>query len=813
MKFTLDWLRSYVSLDGITVEQIADQLTMLGLEVDAVTPLYDNLAPLKTGRILSADKHPDADKLHVCSVKIGSETFQIVCGAPNARKDLSVVVALPGAQLPGDLKIKKSKVRGVESAGMICSERELGLSTDHSGIMELPSETADGESFISATGLADTMIEVDLTPNRPDCASVIGIARELAGINAKQLTLPSSSTELSAQSKQFSVEIDSPELCPRYSARLVRGVKIGPSPWWLRKRLLSIGLRPINNIVDVTNFVMMEYGQPLHAFDFDQLTGHKIVVRTPRADEMTFTTLDGNVRQLDSTSLLICDAEKPVALAGIMGGLNSEVTTDTTTILLESACFSPVSIRKTARKTGLATDASYRFERGVDIGNTVAAMNRAVELFCEVAGGTAEEGGIDAYPGKKALCTLTLSVARANDLLGLQLTAEKIAELLRSITIECTVLDDQSLSVNPPSFRVDIEREADLIEEVARLYGYDNIPVHLPTVSLHYPEQTVSRLKRQEAARLMLSIGFSESINYSFNSAKNLDLLALSPEDIRRNSVTLLNPLSEEQGILRTILLPGLLENVKRNISFQKTSVKLFEIGKVFRPIEKNSQPLETMHIGGVLTGNRHGESSPLYFHEEKVDIFDAKGAVEFLFESLRLKTADKESLRFVQPAEEGREPFVDQEYALLIFSHGILIGTVGKISSEVLRLYGIKQDVYYFDLNFDQLCTLPASAKNFSALPIYPAVVRDIALIVPNSVAVGSILEKVEQCGEKLVESVTLFDVFQGGKIQQGYKSVAISITYRAANKTLTEKSVEKSHEKIVRLLTETFGGNLREA
>ena len=813
MKFTLDWLRNYVSLDGIPVEQIADQLTMLGLEVDAVVPLYDHLAPLKTGFILRAEKHPDADKLQVCEVRIGSETFRIVCGAPNARKDLPVVVALPGATLPGDIKIKKSKVRGVESAGMICSERELGLSTDHSGIMELPQDIKDGESFIESMGLADTMIEVDLTPNRPDCASVIGIARELAGINRKELCLPPVPNTLSARSNSFSVEIEAPELCPRYSARLIKNVTIGPSPWWLRKRLLSIGLRPINNIVDVTNFVMMEYGQPLHAFDFDQLSGKKIVVRTPAANELTFTTLDGSARQIDPSSLLICDAEKPVALAGIMGGLNSEVTNQTTNVLLESAFFSPVSIRKTARKVGLSTDASYRFERGIDINNTVAAMNRAVELLCEVSGGAAEESGIDAYPGQKDLSSILLSVQHTNDLIGINLTAAQIAELLQSITIPVNILDTDRLEVYPPSFRVDIEREADLIEEVARLYGYNNIPVHLPSVSLSYPEQSLARKKRAESAHLMLSIGFSEAINYSFNSEKNIDLLGLSPEDVRRNFVKLLNPLSEEQAILRTSLLPGLLENVKRNISFQKPAIKLFEIGKVFEFYQKDSQPFENMRIAGVLSGNRYGENSPLHFHASDIDIYDAKGAVELLFDELRVSSCSKSDLQFIHPAEDGIEPFVEPEYSLLIFATGKLIGSLGKITNEVLRSFGIKQDVYYFDINFDELCGLSVQPKAFSSLPVYPAVVRDISITVPNAINAGAIVEKIKQSGEKLIESVSLFDVFQGDKIQRGYKSVAVSITYRSASKTLTEKSVEKSHEKIVRLVTDSFGGNLREA
>ncbi len=799
--------------DGLSTDRLADHLTMLGLEVDSVESLYEELAPLKTGHILTAEKHPNADKLQVCTVQVGAETLQIVCGAPNARADLKVVVALPGTTLPGNFKIKKSKVRGVESSGMICSERELGLSDDHTGIMELPSEVEHGKSFIEIMGLTDTMIEVDLTPNRPDCTSVIGIAREVAGITRQRLQIPIADAEIGRADSRFAVEVESSELCPRYAARLITDIMIGPSPWWLRKRLLSVGLRPINNVVDITNFVMMEYGQPLHAFDFDNLAGSRIVVRQPRNGEDTFTTLDNVVRKIDQDALLICDDEKPVALAGIMGGLNSEVTEQTTTVLLESACFNPISIRRTARKVNLATDASYRFERGVDPGGTVNAMNRAVELLCELAGGSAEECGIDEYQGRKPLNSQVLSISKTSRLIGVDFDYETICDLLESIGFECKPKDHDAIWVLCPTYRVDIEREADLIEEVARLYGYNRIPTTLPTASLSYPEQDSKRLKRGQATELMLSIGFSEAVNYSFAAEKQADLLRLDPEDVRRRFVKLLNPLSEEQAVMRTMLLPGLLENVKRNISYQNTAIKLFEIGKIFEPSGEDTQPLETLSIAGVLSGSRHGDSSPLYFTPDGVDIFDAKGAVEFLVDELRLTGADGGKIEFVHPVEEGVENFCDSDYSLLVFADGTFLGSIGKILPEVLRGFGIKRDVYYFELNFDTLCNLPTAPLKFSPLPVYPSVKRDIALVVPVDVSAGQLLETIQSKREKLIESAEIFDVFQGGKIKQGFKSVAVSITYRSATKTLTEKNVEKTHAKIVKLLTDTFGGSFREA
>ncbi len=813
MKFTLNWLKNYIDIQSLAPEELAEHLTMLGLEVDSLAPLYQELAELKTGLVTSAEKHPDADKLTLCQVQIGEAVHQIVCGAPNVRKGLAVVVALPGTVLPGEFKISKSKIRGVESFGMICSEKELGLSNEHDGIMELPQGTEHGQSFIKAFGLEDIFVEVDLTPNRPDCASVIGIAREIAGVVRKPLSLPVKDAMITHPSSDFEVRVEASELCPRYAARLIKGVKIGPSPWWLKKCLLNVGLRPINNIVDITNFVMLEYGQPLHAFDFDTLAGKKIVVRTPRANEMTFATLDDAGRQLDAEMLMICDGEKPVAVAGVMGGLNSEVTAKTTNILLESACFNSVSIRKTARKLNMATDASYRFERGVDPDGTINALNRAVELIVALANGEAADDGIDCYPGKTEIPSINLSVSRTNELLGIDLKAEEIIDLLESIGIGCHVVNSDKLTITPPSFRIDIEREADLVEEIARLYGYNNIPATLPHVRLSYPEQDINRAKRLALAERLTSIGYNEAINYSFISEKHAEMLNIAANDERFTPVRLLNPLSEEQSVLRTMLLPGLLENVKRNINRQKTAIKMFEIGKVFTPAGNNVQPREEMQLSGVLSGNRHGENSPLHFKQEPVDIFDAKGGVEFIFNEMGLgRIGEQGAVRFALP-ENGHEPFAEKDYTLDILFGSQKLGSLGKIKSEVLRRFSIKHDVFYFDLLYDKICQLETTGKHFSSLPVYPSVKRDIALVVSENISAGELLAKVRNSRDKLIESCEIFDVFQGAKIPEGYKSVALTITYRSETKTLTEKNVEKSHSKIVRLLSDEFEGSFRHA
>lgn len=814
MKFTLNWLQDYVDTADLSPDQLADQLTMLGLEVDSVIPLYQELSPLVTGLVVSCEKHPDADKLSLCQVDVGKESVQIVCGAPNVRKNLAVVVALPGITLPGNFKIKKSKVRGVESFGMICSERELGLSDEHTGIMELPEGMEPGQSFIQATGLDDTSIEIDLTPNRPDCASVIGVAREICGSTGKQLQIPVVNGVIRETSSDFSVTVESPELCPRYAGKLIKNIHIEQSPWWLRRLLISVGLRPINNVVDVTNFVMLEYGQPLHAFDFDNLADGKIIVRTPRANETTFTTLDGSERTIDPDMLLICDGMAPVAIAGIMGGMDSEVTDTTTNILLESACFNAVSIRKTSRKLKLSTDASYRFERGVDPDGTINALDRAVDLICQIAGGEKPSDGVDIYDGRQSISPLTLRISRTNTHLGINLDSDKMAALLESIEIRCEAKNSDTLLVTPPPFRIDIEREADLVEEIARLYGYNNIPITLPGVNLSYPEQDSNRLRRYELISALTSTDYTEAINYSFVSDKHFDMLALSKTDQRRKNVALLNPISEDQSIMRTTLLPGLLENVKRNISFQKTSIKMFEVGKVFTPTGIDTQPVEKTRLTSVLSGSRHGDNSPLYHTHDSVDVFDAKGGVEFIIRTLGLTYSNEENnIHFQKPEEVKCEPYSEPDYSLLLCHNDQVIGTLGKIKNGILKNFGIKHAVYYYDLDYDALCDLKTTKKKFSSLPVYPSVKRDIALIVPQNVSSGELLEAVRTSRDKLIESSDIFDVFQGDKIADGFKSVALSITYRSQSKTLTEKNVGKSHSKIVCLLTEKFRGNFRDA
>ena len=810
MKFTLNWLKEYIDVD-LPVEVVADKLTMLGLEVDNVTELYQDLDAIKVARIVNVKPHPGADRLTLCDVTLGAEVFQVVCGAPNARPGLLTSIALPGVTLPSGMKVRKAAIRGEESSGMLCSEKDLGISEDHRGIMELPGTAREGQSLTEALSLGDTLIEVDLTPNRPDCTSVIGIAREIAGFTNQKLKQPVGNElpALTGEGVPFSVEVLDTEDCPRYAARLLKNVTISPSPWWLRKRLLSVGLRPINNVVDITNLVMLEYGQPLHAFDFHRLGGGRIVVRRARAGE-NIVTLDGEKRQLNEEMLLICDAEKPVAVAGVMGGENSEVIASTRDILLESACFNPLSIRRTARQLNLGTEASYRFERGVDPEVAPRAMERAVQLLVDIAGAEIVANGYDCVAGIKPPAAIKLRISRTNDLLGMQLDAMEIGRCLESIELKVTGVDENTLLVTPPSFRIDLEREVDLIEEVARLQGYNEIPTSMPIVPMSFPEQQKGLELRKKLAAMLVSQGFFEAINYSFVDENYFDRLQLPGNDPDRSAVTLLNPLSEEQKIMRTMILPSLLQNISRNTSRQSNDIRLFEIGKVFHPLADEPLPRENMRIAGVISGRRHPGASLLHFGTVPVDIYDSKGIVEAILQAVRVSKA--------VTIESGNECHAVPGYirpdSFIVYRAGDrFLGYIGKIDTDVLKDFGIKQGVFFFDLDLDLLAELEAEPKSFSPLPIFPSVNWDIALIVPEAVASGELLTAIGNAGESLVEAAEIFDVYRGDAIEPGYKSVAISLTYRSVDQTLDDKTVNKVHQRLISMLEKRFQGKLREA
>lgn len=811
MKFTLSWLSTFVSVKDISPAALAEKLTMLGLEVDAVTPLYQGLDKIITAKVTSVQKHPNADRLSLCQVDTGDETVPVVCGAPNVYQGMVTAMARPGVRLPDGMKIKKAKVRGEVSLGMLCSTRELGLSEEHIGIMELDSELAIGIPLTEALGLDDTMIEVDLTPNRPDCASVLGIGREVAGFTGQKFQLPvADAPVLDNDGIDFTVSIGAPELCPRYSARKLTGVTIGSSPWWLQRQLQAVGMRPINNIVDITNFVMLEYGQPLHAFDFTHLRKGKVAVRCPEKGEEKFTTLDGVERTLESDMLMICDGVGPVAVAGVMGGLDSEVTDGTTEVLLESACFDPVSIRKTARRLNIPSEASYRFERGVDPNVTLLAMERAVQLMTEITGATLCEGGADVYPGLQKRRRLDLRVERVCSLLGVSLTSEEIAAYLQAIEFEVTGAGEPVLHLVVPSFRPDIEREVDLVEEIARLYGYNEIPTTLPSIGMDYPVRDPLRQLQKDVAKVCTGRGFNEAINYSFVDEKHFDLMYLSEDDSRRKVTRILNPLSEDQAVMRSMLLPGLLENVQRNINHQQPDIRFFEVGKVFIQESAEGQPEERYQLCAVCSGLRYPSASPLYFSEQQADFFDIKGLAETIITALRLK-GRTDALGFVA-APESCQPYAEPATFVTLMDDNLEIGRVGQLKVDVLQAMGIKQPVFFLECDLGLLQGLPKITKKFVPIPKYPKMKRDIALLVPKQVPAGDLLQTIRTQRADLVESIDLFDVYSGKPIEDGMKSVALSVTYRSAKKTLDDVTVDKIHEKIVNTLMTDFNGRYRE-
>ena len=797
MKVSLSWLKQYIPVD-MTVSEICSRLTMAGLETDAVTDRYAWLNTVVTGRISAVIPHPNADKLRLCEVELGDRSVRVVCGAPNVCKGMLAPLALPGTEFPNGRILEKSMIRGETSEGMLCSAAELDLGDDRSGIMVLSPELQPGIPLPKALDLSDVMIEVDLTPNRPDCLSLIGVAREIGVFQGKKVKQPEITLPLGEKdiNDLTSVTIAAPNHCPRYAARLIAGISVRPSPWWLRERLQSVGLRSINNIVDVTNFVMMEMGQPLHAFDFDNLAGHRIVVRTASEGEK-FTTLDGKERILTPEMLMICDGEKPVAVAGVMGGLNSEIENTTTQVLIESAYFSPASIRKTAKKLGLGTDASHRFERGADPERTIRALDRAAQLMLEVAGGTLISGYIDEHPVQIQNPPIRLSVAGANRHLGLELGRDQMADLLESVEFAVEKQGNLSLRVTPPSFRADVSRPEDLMEEIARLWGYDRIPVTFPPI----PAQGIAPAPRVELRNRIRDIlsasGFAEVITYSFIDAGSCDKLGLKPDDPRRSMVKILNPISEEMSVMRTSLIPGVLETMSRNLARQNRNLKLFETGRIFLSKGQDSLPDQPEMLSGLWTGTR----SDISWHEKEspCDFYDLKGITEGLCRRLGISTE-------IAALPDADCNYTRPGYTARILAQGQTLGIIGQVHPRVAEAYDLKQTAWVFELDLEALRPLVSDVKKAMPLPRYPSVSRDITLIVEKRTQAWDLLKYVRNAGEELVEDVFLFDVYEGKNIPQDRKSVSFRIVYRSSESTLEDETVSPVHRKISDMLVQQF-------
>ena len=806
MKVSLSWLKDYVPIE-MDPSDLAEALTMVGLEIESVAERYRYLETVFVGRIDAIAPHPNADKLHLCQVDTGQGKISAVCGAPNIKTGMLSPIALPGTEFPEGFVLEKSVIRGQVSEGMLCSEGELGLGDDRSGIMVLDPSLSVGNKLASALALSDTVFEIELTPNRPDCLSVIGVAREIAVIQKVRLTYPDFKLvdKSNKISERTSIKIEAPDHCPRYVARLLENIKIKSSPFWLQERLLSVEQRPINNIVDVTNFVLMETGQPLHAFDFDRLVENRIVVRTANKGE-TFVTLDQKERVLDPETLMICDGQKAVAIGGVMGGLNSEIEDNTTRVLLESAYFNPVSIRRTSKRLGLNTDASHRFERGIDPEGQIAAANRASKLMAELGDGRLISGLIDEYPNPQSLKNLKLSVKNTNRLLGTQLQRKEIANLLKSI--EFTVeekgpkKDEANLTVSPPSFRVDISRPEDLMEEVARLSGYNHIPTTFPVMPATGRSSHKEIDLRDRMRRLMTGFGFRETTNYSFMHKQTGDRLRLKPADPRRQLLDILNPLTEDQAAMRTSLVPGLLETVHYNYSQQIKNLKIFEIGKIFINEDPRHLPSEPEILAGIWTGSRYDASwrDPA----ADCDFYDIKGVVEGLSNALQI-----DGIQFTR-LPENECAYTRPGHTAQILCNDTLLGLVGEIHPEVLANYDLKQPSFLFELNFDHLVPVIKDTTQSNPIPKFPAIFRDITIIVNNDIETQKIVAEAQNQPEELLESFNLLNVFEGKPIAEGKKSVSLRVTYRSSYKTLEDEDVTPIHQSIADRLVKAFKASL---
>lgn len=804
MKVSYRWLKQYVNID-IDPAELADQLTMAGLAVEHVEFLNGGIKNVVVGEILEIKEHPQADKLVICQVNVGKETVQIVTGASNVKTGQKIPVAVVGAELPGGVKIKKARLRGIDSFGMMCSARELNIDEffvseeSREGILILHPDTPAGEDAVQVLGLDDAVLEFELTPNRSDCLSVINIAREVATVTGCDLRMPEINFEETKEEINgvAAVEVKDPDLCHRYVVRVVKDVKIGPSPEWMQHFLRSAGVRPINNVVDVSNFVMLEMGQPLHTFDYDLITGHRIIVRRAQEGEK-MVTLDEQERVFNCDTLLICDEEKPITVAGVMGGLETEVALETTNILIEAAWFHPVSIRRTSRMLGLRSESSLRFEKGLDVHNVVNSCNRAAQLLAELAGGRVVKGVIDTFQGKAEPVVIKLRTQKVNDILGIGISTEEIANFMTRLHFPVQVKDNE-MNVTIPSYRQDITREIDLVEEVARLKGYDKIPVTLPFGSMTEGKRTEMQSLEDRVKELLIGMGLTEVISYSFISPRDLDKINLPAEAELRKVVKIQNPLSDEQSIMRTTLIPGLLGTAALNVSRRNTDLAIFEMGRVFLP-GNEKLPHEVKTVAAMALGkiNRGWKWEP-----QELDFYYLKGVLEELFRRLGINNW--------QLKAESLPPFLHPGRAGRIFINEVNVGYLGEVHPKVQENYDLEKKAVVFQLEMNPLLEAVSGQVHCARVGKFPAVQRDMALVVPDSVTARLVNDVIWANGGEILTGVDLFDIYQGNQIPQGFKSLAYSLSFQAADHTLTDEEVVQVFEKIKKRLFEELGVELR--
>ena len=799
MNTSLSWIKAYVPELDVTAQEYTDAMTLSGTKVEGYEELDADLDKIVVGQIDKIEKHPDADKLIICQVNVGAETVQIVTGAPNVKEGDKIPVVLdggrvagghePGQRVAGGIKIKKGKLRGVESAGMMCSIEELGSNREmypeapEYGIYIFPEDTEVGADAVELLGLHDVVFEYEITSNRVDCYSVVGIAREAAATFRKEFVPPVVTAVGNDEDVNdfIKVTVEDPDLCPRYTARVVKNIKIGPSPKWMQRRLASVGIRPINNLVDITNYVMEEYGQPMHAYDLDTIAGGQIVVRRAKENE-TFVTLDGQERKLDESVLMICDGEKSVGIAGIMGGENSMITDDVHTMLFEAACFDGTNIRKSSKKVGLRTDASGKFEKGLDPNTAEAAMNRACQLIEEMGAGEVVGGMVDVYSKKKEPVQVPFDADEINGLLGTNISKEEMLSYFRKIDLE---YDEASNEVIAPTFRHDLFRMADLAEEVARFYGYDNIPTTLPRGEATTGKLSF-KLRVEEIARDIAEFcGFSQGMTYSFESPKVFDKLLIPSDSPLRNTVDIMNPLGEDYSIMRTTSLNGMLTSLATNYNRRNKNVRLYELGNIYLPksLPLTELPEERMQF----TLGMYGDG----------DFFSMKGVVEEFFEKIGLHKKETYD-------PNAGKPYLHPGRQANIIYDGVVVGYLGEVHPDVADTYGIGTKAYVAVLDMPEITKRATFDRKYTGIAKFPAVTRDISMVMPKEILVGQVEEVIEKKGGAYLESYALFDLYEGAQIKEGYKSVAYSIVFRAKDKTLEEAEISQAMEKILAGLEE---------
>ena len=794
MDTPISWIKAYVPDLDCTPQEYADKMTLSGSNMESVTYLDKNLEKIVVGKIEKIEKHPDADKLIICQVNVGDETVQIVTGAPNVSEGDLVPVVLDGGRVAGGhdggknpedgIKIKKGKLRGVESFGMMCSIEELGSSRDmypeapEYGIYIFNKDVKPGDDAVEALGLRDAVVEFEITSNRVDCFSMIGMAREAAATFKKDFFPPvvTKTGNNEDVNDYVKVSVENTNLCSRYCARVVKNIKIGPSPEWMQRRLASVGIRPINNLVDITNYVMEEYGQPMHAYDLDTLAGHQIVVKNA-AEGAKFTTLDGQERTMDQDVLMICDGEKAVGIAGIMGGENSMITDDVTTMLFEAACFDGVNIRKSSKRVGLRTDASGKFEKGLDPNNAMDALNRACQLVEEMGAGEVVGGAVDVYSKKKEPVRVPFDAAKINRMLGTDISEEEMIGYFKKIDLG---YDAETKEVIAPTFRHDLFRIADLAEEVARFYGYDNIPTTLPDGEATTGKLTFKLRIEQVARDIAEFCGFSQGMSYSFESPKVFDKLRLPEDSQLRKTVDIMNPLGEDYSVMRTTSLNGMLTSLATNYNRRNKNVRLYELGNVYLPksLPLTELPEERMQF----TLGMYGDG----------DFFTMKGVVEEFFEKIGMHEKEK------YDPDAGKTYLHPGRQANIIYD-GKVVGYLGEIHPEVADAYGIGERAYVAVIDMPEILPYATFDRKYTGIAKYPAVTRDLSLVVPHAVLAGQIEEIFDQRGGNILESYQLFDIYEGAQIEKGFKSMAYSLVFRAHDKTLGENEISAAMKKIM--------------